>query len=104
MYQNDGFISFENSIDSVNEIDQLVYQLYNLTPEEIQIVENSIKWTKEKTLIIDNWKLIMKENGIKIKSFDFALRIVKLYQYLQIEKKEFVLSKQLLRSAPPLVP
>ncbi len=26
-----------------NEIDQLVYKLYNLTPEEIQIVESSIK-------------------------------------------------------------
>ncbi len=25
------------------KIDQLVYQLYNLTPEEIQIVESSIK-------------------------------------------------------------
>jgi hypothetical protein len=25
------------------EIDQLVYQLYNLTPEEIAIIENSIK-------------------------------------------------------------
>jgi four helix bundle protein len=40
----------------------------------------------------------MKENIIKNKSFDFALRIVKLYQYLCETKKEFVLSKQLLRS------
>ena len=40
----------------------------------------------------------MKENIIKTKSFDFALRIVKLYQYLVDTKKEFVLSKQLLRS------
>ena len=40
----------------------------------------------------------MKENIIKNKSFDFALRIVKLYQYLSEQKKEFVLSKQLLRS------
>jgi len=40
----------------------------------------------------------MKENVIKSKSFAFALRIVKLFQYLQTEKKEFVLSKQLLRS------
>ena len=40
----------------------------------------------------------MKENIIKKKSFDFALRIVKLYQYLVNDKKEFVLSKQLLRS------
>ena len=40
----------------------------------------------------------MKENIIKEKSFAFAIRIVKLYQYLQDSKKEFFLSKQLLRS------
>jgi four helix bundle protein len=40
----------------------------------------------------------MKENIVKNKSFGFAVRIVKLYQYLCEHKKEFVLSKQLLRS------
>jgi len=40
----------------------------------------------------------LKENSIKIKSFSFAFRIVKLYQYLKSEKNEYVLSKQLLRS------
>lgn len=40
----------------------------------------------------------MRENIIKNKSFEFAVRIVKLYQYLCEQKKEFVLSKQLLRS------
>ena len=40
----------------------------------------------------------MAENIIKTKSFSFALRIVKLYQFLNQEKKEYVLSKQLLRS------
>jgi four helix bundle protein len=40
----------------------------------------------------------MKENIIKKKSFEFAIRIVKLYQFLCTEKKEYVLSKQLLRS------
>ena len=40
----------------------------------------------------------MTENIIKIKSFEFALRIVNLYKFLSTEKKEFVLSKQLLRS------
>ena len=40
----------------------------------------------------------MKENIVKAKSFDFGLRIVKLYQYLVSNKKEYVLSKQLLRS------
>ena len=40
----------------------------------------------------------MKENILKEKSFTFAIRIVKLYQYLCEEKKEYVLSKQLLRS------
>lgn len=38
-----------------------------------------------------------RENIIKNKSFAFALRVVKLYKYLQ-DKKEFVLSKQVLRS------
>lgn len=32
------------------------------------------------------------------KSYQFALRIVKLYQFIASEKKEFVLSKQILRS------
>ena len=32
------------------------------------------------------------------KSFRFAIRIVNLYKYLVNEKKEFVMSKQLLRS------
>ena len=32
------------------------------------------------------------------KSFSFALRIVKLYQHLSEKKKDFVLSKQVLRS------
>lgn len=45
----------------------------------------------------------MSENIIKIKSFNFALRIVKLYQFLNQEKREYILSKQLLRSGTPLV-
>ncbi len=40
----------------------------------------------------------MKESNIRNKSFAFAVRMVKLFQYLSTEKKEFVLSKQLLRS------
>jgi len=37
-------------------------------------------------------------NAIYDKSFLFAIRIVKLYRFLSESKKEFVLSKQLLRS------
>jgi len=41
----------------------------------------------------------MKQNNIILeKAFDFAVRIVKLYKYLCEDKKEYVLSKQLLRS------
>ena len=40
----------------------------------------------------------MKVNILKDKSYKFALRTVKLFQYLLNEKKEFVLSKQILRS------
>jgi four helix bundle protein len=37
-------------------------------------------------------------NCIQGKSFDFAVRIIRLYKYLAKEQKEYVLSKQLLRS------
>lgn len=40
----------------------------------------------------------MKENLIYDKSFKFAIRIVNLYKYLSKDKKEFILSKQILRS------
>jgi len=40
----------------------------------------------------------MKPNILKEKSFLFAIRIVKLYKHLAKEEREFVLSKQLLRS------
>ncbi|MDE2059510.1 MAG: four helix bundle protein [candidate division NC10 bacterium] len=40
----------------------------------------------------------MKGGAIQSKSFDFAVRVVNLYKHLTAEKKEYVLSKQLLRS------
>jgi four helix bundle protein len=40
----------------------------------------------------------MNENTVKTKSFQFAIRIVHLYKYLCDEKREYVLSKQILRS------
>ena len=40
----------------------------------------------------------MRNNLLKEKSKKFALRTVNLYKYLNEEKKEFILSKQLLRS------
>jgi len=39
----------------------------------------------------------MKENLIQTKSFQFSIEIIKLYKKLT-EQKEFILSKQLLRS------
>ncbi|HBX46417.1 four helix bundle protein [Limibacterium fermenti] len=39
-----------------------------------------------------------KENIIETKSYDFAIQIIGLYQYLCNEKKEYALSKQILRS------
>lgn len=40
----------------------------------------------------------MKENVIADKSKSFAIRIIRMYQFLTTEKREFILSKQLLRS------
>ena len=44
--------------------------------------------------IIINTKM---ENVIVKKSYAFAIRIIRLYQFLSQEKKEYILSKQLLR-------
>jgi len=40
----------------------------------------------------------MSNNIIVDKSFDFAVKIVNLYQTLVIEKREYILSKQIVRS------
>lgn len=40
----------------------------------------------------------MRENIIKDKSFGFAIKIVNLYKELTGKKKEFVLSRQILKS------
>ena len=40
----------------------------------------------------------MSESIARIKSESFAIRIINLYKYLSEKKKEFVLSKQILRS------
>ena len=39
----------------------------------------------------------MNENTIYKKSFEFAVRIVKLYKFLCSNCKEYIISKQLLR-------
>ena len=40
----------------------------------------------------------MKDNAVEVKSKAFAIRVVRMYQFLTAEKREFVMSKQLLRS------
>ena len=40
----------------------------------------------------------MEASTVEAKSFDLAVRIVNLYRFLTKEKKEFDLSKQILRS------
>lgn len=40
----------------------------------------------------------MKENILKDKSFNFAIRIVNLYKFRKKEQSEYILSQQLIRS------
>lgn len=40
----------------------------------------------------------MEQNNLYNKSYSFAIRIVKGYQFLSKEKREFIISKQLLKS------
>jgi four helix bundle protein len=44
------------------------------------------------------YSITMTESILKTKSYEFSIKIVKLYQHLSQEKKEFTLSKQLVRS------
>lgn len=39
-----------------------------------------------------------RENVVRDKSYGFALRMIKAYKYLAVSQREFVLSKQMLRS------
>jgi four helix bundle protein len=41
---------------------------------------------------------VVNESVLSTKSYAFALRIIKLYQFMVDERREFVLSKQVLRS------
>ena len=45
-----------------------------------------------------NKTFMSKESILKIKSFDFAVRIIKLYKYLRKTYSEYELSQQILRS------
>lgn len=42
--------------------------------------------------------MMKKDNVVQIKSYAFAIKIVETYKYLVEEKREYTLSKQLLRS------
>lgn len=47
---------------------------------------------------MDNFVDFQTDNPVRSKSFRFAVRIVNLCKFLHDEHKEFILSKQLLRS------
>lgn len=48
-------------------------------------------------LQITNYEFMKKNNIVQEKSYNFALRIIKLCRYLNESKAEYVLSKQILR-------
>lgn len=52
------------------------------------------------TFYVDIWKgFYMKENIILIKTKQFALNSIEVYKYLTNEKKEYIMSKQFLKSS-----
>ena len=54
--------------------------------------------TNQLTIINYQFSIMERRNVVVEKSYDFAVRIVKLSQFLVDEKKERVLSRQVLRS------
>jgi four helix bundle protein len=60
---------------------------------------DAAQWTIDKgQWTIDKGQWTVKDGAIQTKSFAFAVRVVNLCKHLCNERKEFVLSKQLLRS------
>ncbi|HEY5122169.1 MAG TPA: four helix bundle protein [Ignavibacteria bacterium] len=49
-------------------------------------------------IVKDDDPNIKKDNVVKDKSFNFAIRVINLYKYIIKEENEFVISKQILRS------
>lgn len=68
--------------------------IYQLSYKECPISNNQFIFF----LKLNRNAIQMKENIIEKKSFDFAIEIVATYKYLTFEQREFILSKQLLRS------
>jgi len=60
-----------------------------------KIVVNKIVVNK---IVVNKIMVNMREKILKSKTISFSIRIVNCYKFLIQEKKEFVLSKQLLRS------
>jgi len=50
------------------------------------------------TILFSLKKIVMAESILRNKSYQFAVQVVKLAQTLQDDSKEYVLSKQILRS------
>lgn len=53
---------------------------------------------KSKICNFKNGEFVMSDNIVRDKSKAFAIRIIKMYKFLLKEKKEFIISKQLVRS------
>ena len=70
----------------------------SITNYQLRITRNTVQLRiNQKNQLRINQK-IMKDNLIQEKTYAFAVRIVKLYQYLTKNKKDLVLGKQLVRS------
>lgn len=63
-----------------------------------RIQKTYLQYNKKAIKSNKKYEYMKNDNIVQLKSFAFAIRIVNVYKYLNKEKKEFVLSNQLLRS------
>ena len=80
----------------------------SITNYELRITKYEIKKILRKYnllgVMLINEKKTMKTNNIVLeKAYQFALRIIKLYQYLVKKKKEYILSQQILKAGTSIV-
>ena len=60
--------------------------------------------TENGKLRVENACKMNKENIIEIKAYEFAINIVKTYRQLTEKNREFILSKQLIKSGTSIGP
>jgi len=66
--------------------------------EQLAVISGQLAVISEKLSAIKDWRECIVKSLVYEKAYKFAIRIVNAHKYLTQEQKEYILSKQLIRS------